>query len=67
MAFMSTDQDLTTAVGSRRLITYSRLSDEKVSAAAVAVYHSRKTVSTVGSTVDDLNPFRRGYFKKFET
>ncbi|EFY84878.1 RNA methylase family protein [Metarhizium acridum CQMa 102] len=60
-------QDLITAVGSRRLITYSRLSDEKVSAAAVAVYHNRKTVSTVGSTVDDLNPFRRGYFKKFES
>ncbi|KID62794.1 RNA methylase family protein, partial [Metarhizium hybridum] len=52
---------------SRRLITYSRLSNEKISAAAVAVYHSRKTVSTVGSTVDDLNPFRRGYFNKFET
>ncbi|KAK8918163.1 tRNA (guanine(10)-N2)-methyltransferase [Metarhizium anisopliae] len=52
---------------SRRLITYSRLSNEKISAAAVAVYHNRKTVSTVGSTVDDLNPFRRGYFNKFET
>ncbi|OAA39140.1 RNA methylase family protein [Metarhizium rileyi] len=52
---------------SRRLITYSRLPDGKVSATAMAEHRSIKMVSSVGTTVDDLNPFRRGYFKKFES
>lgn len=58
---------LISVTGSRRLITYARLSDDKVSAVALEEYHTRKAAfSSIGTTVDDLNPFRRGYFKKFE-
>ncbi|OAQ64137.1 tRNA guanosine-2'-O-methyltransferase TRM11 [Pochonia chlamydosporia 170] len=51
---------------SRRLITYSRLPDEMVSAEALTKYENRVVRRTTGTTVDDLNPFRRGYFKKFD-
>ena len=56
---------LTLVSGSRRLITYRRLPDAKVSRAAVAEYEAQKQIKSIGTTVDDLNPFRRGYFRKF--
>ncbi|KAK2609060.1 hypothetical protein QQS21_002430 [Conoideocrella luteorostrata] len=50
---------------SRRLITYRRISDVDVSPKALAEYQDRLVISSIGTTVDDLNPFRAGYFKKF--
>ncbi|QUC20653.1 uncharacterized protein UV8b_04894 [Ustilaginoidea virens] len=52
---------------SRRLITYRRVPDAMVSPVATAAYKARKDVSPVGTTADELNPFRRGYFRKFGT
>ncbi|KAG5952096.1 hypothetical protein E4U53_001617 [Claviceps sorghi] len=52
---------------SRRLITYRRLSDADVSPKRLAAYQSKQNVVSTGNSVDDMNPFRRGYFKKFET
>ncbi|KAI9158837.1 tRNA (guanine(10)-N2)-methyltransferase [Paramyrothecium foliicola] len=49
---------------SRRLITYRRLPDEQVSRSDLDAYKARQGT---GSTADELNPFRRGYFRKFET
>ncbi|KAH6880161.1 S-adenosyl-L-methionine-dependent methyltransferase [Thelonectria olida] len=51
---------------SRRLITYRRLPDAEVSSSALQAYATRKTAEANGTTADELNPFRRGYFKKFE-
>ena len=47
--------------GSRRLITYRRLPDAEVTETTV---HERKHQRT-GLRADDLNPFRRLYFKGF--
>ncbi|KAG5984620.1 hypothetical protein E4U55_003953 [Claviceps digitariae] len=52
---------------SRRLITYRRLSDADVSPTSLAAYQSNRNVVSTANSVDDMNPFRRGYFKKFET
>lgn len=53
--------------GSRRLMTYRRLPDDQVSESLLQAYEARKNVQHVGTTADELNPFRRGYFRKFET
>lgn len=58
---------LTTLTGSRRLITYRRLPDSQVSQAAIDAYDNREKLTPSGTTADELNPFRRGYFKKFGT
>lgn len=55
-----------TYIGSRRLITYRRMPDAQVSPDALMTYKTRKKLETNGTTADELNPFRRGYFKKFE-
>ncbi|KJZ73263.1 hypothetical protein HIM_07267 [Hirsutella minnesotensis 3608] len=52
---------------SRRLITYQRLPDDRVSKESLEMYETRRGVVHTGTTADELNPFRRGYFKKFET
>lgn len=63
---LSQDRMLTSlAVGSRRLITYQRLPDAKVDPNAMKERTER--ARDVGVTADELNPFRRGYFTKFET
>ncbi|KAG5932851.1 hypothetical protein E4U59_007260 [Claviceps monticola] len=51
---------------SRRLVTYRRLPDAEVLQGVLAAYHAKPTVVPTGNSVDDMNPFRRGYFKKFE-
>ncbi|KAI5462920.1 S-adenosyl-L-methionine-dependent methyltransferase [Mariannaea sp. PMI_226] len=51
---------------SRRLITYRRVPDAHVSPLELQAYTARKTTGVSGTTADELNPFRRGYFKKFE-
>lgn len=55
----------TAYLGSRRLITYQRLPDANVDPNAMQDRTER--VRDVGVTADELNPFRRGYFNKFET
>ncbi|KAM4066987.1 putative RNA methylase family UPF0020 domain-containing protein [Hirsutella rhossiliensis] len=52
---------------SRRLITYRRIPDDQVSQSLLEAYEAQKSVQHVGTTADELNPFRRGYFHKFET
>ncbi|CAK7562469.1 MAG: hypothetical protein SEPTF4163_000315 [Sporothrix epigloea] len=54
---------------SRRLITYQRLSDSEVDAEALAaVIEAAATAPRLkGQTANDLNPFRKGYFSKFES
>ncbi|KAK5996617.1 tRNA (guanine(10)-N2)-methyltransferase [Cladobotryum mycophilum] len=53
---------------SRKLITYRRLPDSQVSASNLEAYATRRAASNfnTGTTADELNPFRRGYFRKFE-
>ncbi|KAH6609856.1 rna methylase family [Trichoderma cornu-damae] len=55
---------------SRRLITYRRLPDSQVSSSDLDAHEKRRTeaaaANNTGTTADDLNPFRRGYFRKFE-
>uniref|UniRef100_A0A0D2Y1W5 tRNA (guanine(10)-N(2))-methyltransferase TRMT11 N-terminal domain-containing protein n=1 Tax=Fusarium oxysporum (strain Fo5176) TaxID=660025 RepID=A0A0D2Y1W5_FUSOF len=51
---------------SRRLITYRRLPDSQVSQEALEAYTNRQRLTLNGTSADELNPFRRGYFKKFE-
>ncbi|EMT70987.1 tRNA guanosine-2'-O-methyltransferase trm11 [Fusarium odoratissimum] len=51
---------------SRRLITYRRLPDSQVSQEALEAYTNRQKLTLDGTSADELNPFRRGYFKKFE-
>jgi tRNA (guanine10-N2)-methyltransferase len=51
---------------SRRLITYRRLPDSQVSQSALETYANRQKLKLEGTSADELNPFRRGYFKKFE-
>ncbi|KAF9873713.1 RNA methylase family protein [Colletotrichum karsti] len=48
---------------SRRLITYRRIPDGQVDQEKLAAY---KRTTHEGTTADELNPFRRGYFTKFE-
>ncbi|KAF5557496.1 tRNA guanosine-2 O-methyltransferase trm11 [Fusarium napiforme] len=51
---------------SRRLITYRRLPDSQVSQEALEAYTNRQKLTLNGTSADELNPFRRGYFNKFE-
>ncbi|OLN87916.1 tRNA (guanine(10)-N2)-methyltransferase [Colletotrichum chlorophyti] len=48
---------------SRRLITYKRIPESQVDPEKLAAY---KRTFHEGTTADELNPFRRGYFAKFE-
>ena len=52
--------------GSRRLITYRRIPDSEVSADDLEKYNAREGIKSVGKTANELNPFRRGYFNKFQ-
>ncbi|KAJ4155772.1 hypothetical protein LMH87_001001 [Akanthomyces muscarius] len=52
---------------SRRLITYRRRPDSEVSKEALELYADREIISEVGTTANELNPFRRGYFRKFQS
>ncbi|TQV93874.1 hypothetical protein V2A60_003967 [Cordyceps javanica] len=56
-----------TPTGSRRLITYRRIPDSEVSTEALEAYSDRKLISEIGTTANELNPFRRGYFRKFQS
>jgi tRNA (guanine10-N2)-methyltransferase len=58
-----TDTDLRTKPGSRRLITYRRIPSAEVDPTADK---ARDGASFAGRTADELNPFRRGYFSRFE-
>ncbi|PNP44125.1 hypothetical protein TGAM01_v203355 [Trichoderma gamsii] len=54
---------------SRRLITYRRLPDSQVSKSDLEAHERQRAeaaAANTGTTADDLNPFRRGYFRKFE-
>lgn len=53
--------------GSRRLITYRKLPDESVDKAELASWRAMAERQHVGTTADELNPFRKGYFNKFQT
>ncbi|KAJ4300161.1 hypothetical protein N0V88_002830 [Collariella sp. IMI 366227] len=48
---------------SRRLITYRRIPDAEVDQETMNVYQAR---TPVGTSADELNPFRKAYFNKFE-
>ncbi|KAK4126032.1 tRNA guanosine-2'-O-methyltransferase [Parathielavia appendiculata] len=48
---------------SRRLITYRRIPDREVDQEAMK---AREEMKPVGKTADELNPFRKAYFSKFE-
>ncbi len=50
-------------IGSRRLITYRRIPDKEVDPEAM---HAREEMTPVGTTADELNPFRKAYFSGFE-
>lgn len=52
------------AIGSRRLITYRRIPDKEVDPEAMK---AREVATPVGKSADELNPFRKAYFNKFET
>jgi tRNA (guanine10-N2)-methyltransferase len=54
-----------TMTGSRRLITYRRIPDAQVDQEAMKRWETDKE-KLVGKTVDELNPFRKAYFNKFE-
>ncbi|KAL2120933.1 hypothetical protein VTJ04DRAFT_4960 [Mycothermus thermophilus] len=49
---------------SRRLITYRRIPDAQVDQEAM---RKREEAKPVGKTADELNPFRKAYFSKFES
>ncbi|KAK3688332.1 hypothetical protein B0T22DRAFT_439886 [Podospora appendiculata] len=51
---------------SRRLITYRRIPDAEVDLDKVKA-REEESAQLLGKTVDELNPFRRAYFSKFET
>lgn len=58
---------------SRRLITYQKRADEHVRPADLEVWAATRTEratagngSATGTTADELNPFRKGYFKGFQ-
>jgi tRNA (guanine10-N2)-methyltransferase len=50
--------------GSRRLITYRRIPDAQVDQEAM---RKREEAKPIGKTADELNPFRKAYFSKFES
>ncbi|KAK0643335.1 S-adenosyl-L-methionine-dependent methyltransferase [Cercophora newfieldiana] len=50
---------------SRRLITYRRIPDAEVDQEAMKMWEADKE-KLVGKTADELNPFRKAYFNKFE-
>lgn len=56
-----------TQTGSRRLITYRRIPDAEVSKDALDEYANRDIICEDGTTANELNPFRRGYFRKFQS
>ncbi|KAI0541294.1 S-adenosyl-L-methionine-dependent methyltransferase [Xylaria digitata] len=51
---------------SRRLITYRRLPDSDVDLSALAL-RKRQEDEASGRSADDLNPFRRHYFRRFKS
>lgn len=51
-------------IGSRRLITYRRIPDSQVDQSALALRKEQPKPN--GITADDLNDFRRQYFKGFK-
>lgn len=53
--------------GSRKLIAYERIPDSEVDGDAVRAWLERTVQKGEGTTANDLNPFRRLYFKKFES
>ncbi|CAK7201773.1 hypothetical protein SEUCBS139899_004488 [Sporothrix eucalyptigena] len=54
---------------SRRLITYQRLPNSEVDAEALAAAMAAAVIAPKlkGQTANDLNPFRKSYFSKFES
>lgn len=52
---------------SRRLINYRRLPDDTVNEDDLAAWKVKAERRHEGVTADELNPFRKGYFKKFVT
>lgn len=58
------DQITDTPAGSRRLITYRRIPDNEVDTSALEERKAKE--QTGGVTADELNPFRRVYFKGFK-
>lgn len=52
--------------GSRRLITYRKLSDESVDKSELQSWRAKAQRQHAGTTADELNPFRKGYFNKFQ-
>ena len=52
---------------SRRLITYRRIPDAEVDQDALAAKNAVEAPKLGGQTANDLNPFRKGYFSKFES
>ncbi|POS69355.1 hypothetical protein DHEL01_v212252 [Diaporthe helianthi] len=54
-------------LGSRRLITYRKLPDQSVAAPELESWKAAAARQHVGTTADELNPFRKGYFNKFQT
>ncbi len=50
--------------GSRRLITYRRIPDFQVDISLLAL--RKEQPKTNGQTADDLNAFRRAYFRGFK-
>lgn len=59
----------TDIIGSRRLITYRRIPNSEVDAEALALAAAAavSTPKLKGQTANDLNPFRKSYFSKFES
>lgn len=53
------------STGSRRLITYRRIPDAQVDQEVVKT--REENTKLTGKTADELNPFRKAYFNKFET
>ena len=62
-----------TYIGSRRLLTYSRVVNAEVDQSKLASYHVRRLElqgalsNGTKSTADDLNHFRKKYFQGFKT
>lgn len=53
-------------LGSRRLITYRRLPDSEIDKSALA-QRKKQVEEAKGRSADDLNPFRRHYFRGFKS
>lgn len=52
---------------SRRLITYQKRGDESVRQSDVHLWQTTRAERRhAGTTADELNPFRKGYFNKFQ-